>query len=103
MLVELTWAAGRLVREYTVLLDPPEMRSTQPLQAAAPETKPLPEGKTTAAVQLPEAQPTPQPVPAPVPVPVVPTISVPTIFVVPPPAATAAVLTTEVQTTIVAS
>jgi len=35
MLLELTWNSGRLVREYTFLLDPAEMRSTQPAQVAA--------------------------------------------------------------------
>ncbi len=36
LLVELTWASGRLVREYTVLLDPPETRAAQAAPAAAP-------------------------------------------------------------------
>ena len=36
MLLELTWAKGRLVREYTFLLDPAEIRSTQAPQVAAP-------------------------------------------------------------------
>ncbi len=36
MLLELTWANGRLVREYTFLLDPAEMRSAQAPQVAAP-------------------------------------------------------------------
>lgn len=36
MLLELTWAKGRLVREYTFLLDPAEMRATQAPQVAAP-------------------------------------------------------------------
>lgn len=35
MLLELTWNNGRLVREYTFLLDPAELRSTQPAQVAA--------------------------------------------------------------------
>lgn len=35
MLLELTWNNGRLVREYTFLLDPPELRTTQPAQVAA--------------------------------------------------------------------
>ena len=40
MLLELTWNNGRLVREYTFLLDPAEMRATQPAQvAAAPQTR----------------------------------------------------------------
>ncbi|MBU6271124.1 MAG: pilus assembly protein FimV, partial [Betaproteobacteria bacterium] len=29
MLVELTWASGRFVREYTFLLDPPELRANR--------------------------------------------------------------------------
>ncbi|WP_229520502.1 MULTISPECIES: FimV/HubP family polar landmark protein [Massilia] len=41
MLLELTWNNGRLVREYTFLLDPAEMRTTQPAQvAAAPQNRP---------------------------------------------------------------
>lgn len=40
MLLELTWNNGRLVREYTFLLDPAELRATQPAQvAAAPQTR----------------------------------------------------------------
>ncbi|WP_441293457.1 type IV pilus assembly protein FimV, partial [Massilia psychrophila] len=35
MLLELSWNSGRLVREYTFLLDPPELRATQPAQVAA--------------------------------------------------------------------
>ena len=36
MLLELSWANGRLVREYTFLLDPAEMRNVQAPQVAAP-------------------------------------------------------------------
>src|SRR3954471_21947259 len=36
LLVELSWSSGRLVREYTFLLDPPEYRSRQQAIAAAP-------------------------------------------------------------------
>jgi pilus assembly protein FimV len=36
MLLELSWNSGRLVREYTFLLDPAEIRQTQPAQVAAP-------------------------------------------------------------------
>jgi len=35
MLLELTWNNGRLVREYTFLLDPAELRTTQPAQVAS--------------------------------------------------------------------
>lgn len=36
MLLELSWNSGRLVREYTFLLDPAEMRATQPAQVTPP-------------------------------------------------------------------
>jgi pilus assembly protein FimV len=36
MLVELNWAAGRLVREYTFLLDPPNLSAQQPTPSIAP-------------------------------------------------------------------
>ena len=41
MLVELDWTTGRLVREYTFLLDPPEYKAPQPAMAtpAAPAIK----------------------------------------------------------------
>ncbi|MDB5747113.1 MAG: hypothetical protein JWP72_1961, partial [Massilia sp.] len=35
LLLELSWNNGRLVREYTFLLDPAELRATQPAQVAA--------------------------------------------------------------------
>jgi pilus assembly protein FimV len=41
MLLELTWNSGRLVREYTFLLDPAELRATQPAQVAAPASQPV--------------------------------------------------------------
>jgi pilus assembly protein FimV len=57
MLVELSWASGRLVREYTMLLDPPGMGGTQtvPPVAVTPAQAPTP-----AATQAPVAQPEPQ-------------------------------------------
>jgi pilus assembly protein FimV len=36
MLLELNWTGGRMVREYTFLLDPPDLRSAQAPQVAAP-------------------------------------------------------------------
>ncbi|WP_308700885.1 type IV pilus assembly protein FimV, partial [Pseudoduganella guangdongensis] len=36
MLLELTWTNGRLVREYTFLLDPADLRTAQAPQVAAP-------------------------------------------------------------------
>ncbi len=43
VLVELSWNTGRLVREYTFLLDPPEYKGVQPIAPApAPLARPLP-------------------------------------------------------------
>lgn len=39
LLVELNWPAGRLVREYTFLLDPPEAGGKAAVAVAAPEAK----------------------------------------------------------------
>jgi pilus assembly protein FimV len=49
LLVDLQWNSGRLMREYTVLLDPPEFRGRQAIAAAPP----------------PAPKPAPQPQPAP--------------------------------------
>lgn len=60
VLVELTWSSGRMVREYTVLLDPPEgLVPAAPVAVAAPTAKP-------ASAQKPAAAPIAAPVPAPV-------------------------------------
>ncbi|WP_429203366.1 FimV/HubP family polar landmark protein [Massilia sp. UYP11] len=57
MLLELTWNNGRLVREYTFLLDPVELRATQPAQvAAAPQ-------RQSAAASPPAAAPVAMPAP----------------------------------------
>jgi pilus assembly protein FimV len=74
LLVELQWSAGKLLREYTFLLDPPEYKGPQIIAAtpaapaqAKPETKPAPV-PTPAPAQAPAAAtPTPAPVPAPAP------------------------------------
>ena len=36
MLLELSWSSGKLVREYTFLLDPADLRTTQSAQVSAP-------------------------------------------------------------------
>lgn len=38
LLIELKWASGRLVREYTALIDPPDYAPAPPLVAASPVT-----------------------------------------------------------------
>jgi pilus assembly protein FimV len=55
MLVELSWASGRLVREYTMLLDPPGMAVQQTVAPVAAVTPP----------PAPAAKPAPVPTPAP--------------------------------------
>jgi pilus assembly protein FimV len=63
LLVELQWASGRLVREYTFLLDPPDYRNRQMIAAApaptrAPQAQPQPEPKAEPApAPQAEAQP----------------------------------------------
>lgn len=48
MLLELSWNNGRLVREYTFLLDPAELRATQSAQVAANEASPAARPRTEA-------------------------------------------------------
>jgi len=68
VIVEATWASGRLVREYTLLFDPPASR---PAQAAAPATAPvltpapLPAAAPAAVAPAPTPRAAPQPAPAP--------------------------------------
>jgi pilus assembly protein FimV len=54
VLIELSWSTGRLVREYTFLLDPAEYKGPPPAAAAAPVAKPAP---------APVAKPAPTPAP----------------------------------------
>ncbi|WP_308494584.1 FimV/HubP family polar landmark protein [Duganella rivi] len=61
MLLELNWTGGRMVREYTFLLDPPDLRATQAPQVTAPVDL----GNRVA----PSAAPAPAPAPAATPAP----------------------------------
>jgi pilus assembly protein FimV len=74
LMVELTWATGRVIREYTVLLDPPSLRQQAevvapvappaPVAAAAP-TRPAPAASVpSAAAVAPPAAPAQAPRPA---------------------------------------
>jgi pilus assembly protein FimV len=56
VLIELSWSTGRLVREYTFLLDPAEYKGPPPAAAAAPVAKPAP-------APAPVAKPAPTPAP----------------------------------------
>jgi pilus assembly protein FimV len=66
VIIEATWASGRLVREYTMLFDPPVTR-----QAAAPATDPVvapaPAVPTPVAPTAPPVAAAPAPAPAPAP------------------------------------
>ncbi|MCF8183923.1 MAG: pilus assembly protein FimV, partial [Polynucleobacter sp.] len=54
MLVELTWASGRLVREYTFLLDPPDLvQRAAPAAVAAPEIRQSPMAKPAEQAAVP--------------------------------------------------
>jgi pilus assembly protein FimV len=65
MLLELSWNSGRLVREYTFLLDPAELRTTQSAQVAAAATA---NGARQRAQQAaPQQGTSPAPAPAPTP------------------------------------
>ncbi|HEY6824382.1 MAG TPA: FimV/HubP family polar landmark protein, partial [Steroidobacteraceae bacterium] len=76
LLVEVNWARGKLVREYTMLLDPPVFTPGQPQVASAPVTAPSAgagprEGSIARATE--PAAPAPPPVPAAAAAPVLPT------------------------------
>src|SRR5262249_61913367 len=77
VLLELTWATGRVLREYTVLLDPPALRATPdvvapvtpsqaPPVAAAPPPAVTPPPAPIAATPAPAPESRPTPAPAPV-------------------------------------
>jgi pilus assembly protein FimV len=77
VILELTWSTGRLVREFTLLVDPPNLRAAPPTQATAPTFTPAPAPSATQTVPAPRqtppppvaAAPRPAPAPAPAPVP----------------------------------
>ncbi len=58
LLVEINWAAGRITREYTGLIDPPGFVSAPvaPAPVAAPETRPAPALKAPAAAAIAPAE-----------------------------------------------
>ncbi|HEX7012646.1 MAG TPA: FimV/HubP family polar landmark protein [Steroidobacteraceae bacterium] len=64
MLVEARWARGRLLREYTVLLDPPVFMPAES-QAQAPVTTPEAGAQSGRIERAPEPAPAPTPAPDP--------------------------------------
>lgn len=70
MLIQVDWATGRLLREYTVLLDPPGYRDPQPSIVTVPSTRiepaPLQEPRPPAGqTEETTVKPAPRPVAAP--------------------------------------
>ena len=76
ILVELQWSSGRLVREYTFLLDPPEYKASQAISPApsampvekpaqAPPAAPPVEERPLEAAPAPAVTPAPAPAPTP--------------------------------------
>ncbi|MBK1689523.1 FimV/HubP family polar landmark protein [Rubrivivax gelatinosus] len=67
IILEANWATGRLVREYTMLFDPPATRSAQtpPAPTAAPSISPAPAPARAPAVATPVPAPAVVPPPAP--------------------------------------
>jgi pilus assembly protein FimV len=63
LLVEVNWARGKLVREYTMLLDPPVFTPGQPQLASAPVAAPA-AGAGPREGSIPRATETPPPAPA---------------------------------------
>lgn len=63
MLLELGGSGSRLVREYTFLLDPPDLRRTQPVQIATPSAAPSAPNVSSqkASPQVTRAESVPQP------------------------------------------
>jgi pilus assembly protein FimV len=63
-LVEISWAEGRLVREYTLLIDPPTlMAPASPPETRQPVVRPEPPDVPEVA-QVPEITPLPEPTPS---------------------------------------
>ncbi len=66
LLVEANWPRGRLLREYTVLLDPPTFAAGEPAAAASQAPAVAPQFSAPAVPPAVEARPAPAPAPAPV-------------------------------------
>jgi pilus assembly protein FimV len=67
LLLELTWSSGRVLREYTVLLDPPGMRQAPEIiaPAASPAVAPVADASVAPSTVAPTAAPAAAPAAAP--------------------------------------
>ncbi|MEY2953313.1 MAG: hypothetical protein RLZZ401_1400, partial [Pseudomonadota bacterium] len=57
LILEASWSAGRIVRDYTLLLDPPSQRQSQPVASIAPVVTPAAAPATALAAAPPAAPP----------------------------------------------
>lgn len=68
VILQVNWASGRVVRDYTILLDPPAQRQAAPSTATAPQVPvppaPTPVAPPVAAAAPPAAAAAPPPAPA---------------------------------------
>lgn len=62
LILQVTWSSGRIVRDYTILLDPPALRQPAPAVAAVPQVAPAP-AVTAPAVTAPARPPSAIPPP----------------------------------------
>jgi pilus assembly protein FimV len=68
VILQVNWASGRVVRDYTLLLDPPAQRQAAPASpAVAPQVPPSTAAPAPAAPAAPLAAPAPAPQTAPIP------------------------------------
>jgi pilus assembly protein FimV len=65
MLLQLEWPGGRLVREYTALVDPPSYMISKPATVEVPNTAPSTEAAAPAPSNFVQTVPPPTPEPAP--------------------------------------
>jgi len=88
LLVQLTWTAGRLSREYTALLDPPSIAPARapvpaPVISAIPESRPAPAAEARAPASVATPVPAPAAPVAPAATPIAPVVSTPVTPVAP--------------------
>ncbi|MFZ3221381.1 MAG: FimV/HubP family polar landmark protein, partial [Rhodoferax sp.] len=59
VILEATWSSGRITRDYTMLFDPPVLRSKAAPAPTLPQTSSTPSAAVAAPVSTPAASPTP--------------------------------------------
>jgi pilus assembly protein FimV len=64
LILQATWASGRIVRDYTILLDPPALRARAPAAPTAPQVVATPVAPSRVTPTLAAAAPAPAALPA---------------------------------------